>query len=123
VNRFGEWATFTNSSPERVKVFGYGVEVDSVIPNGQHVPLSGTSMASPFVANTAAKMFAVFPALTPAQAIRVIADSGDAIPAPFNGVIANQRAAIDGTRRLAAAPVQGNRPVLPAEQVHRPPTP
>jgi subtilisin family serine protease len=114
VNRFGEWATFTNSSPERVRVFGYGVEVDSVIPNGTHVPLSGTSMASPFVANTAAKMIAVNPHLAPADVIRLLAQTGDAIPAPFDGVIANQRAAIDAARHAPATPGATAAPATPA---------
>ena len=32
VDRFGNWATFTNSNPQQVRLFDFGVEVDSVIP-------------------------------------------------------------------------------------------
>ncbi|MFO0561557.1 MAG: S8 family serine peptidase [Polyangiales bacterium] len=99
VDRFGEWAVFTNSNPERVRVFDHGVEVDSVIPNGEHVPLSGTSMASPNVANLAAKMLSVNPRLTPAQVISFIYDTGAAIAAPFNGRIAHEERAIARARR------------------------
>jgi hypothetical protein len=99
VDRFGDWALFTNSNPERVRVFDHGVEVDSLIPNGERVPLSGTSMASPNVANLAAKMFAVNASLTPARVIQIIEESGDAIAAPFNGRIANETRAIDRARR------------------------
>ncbi len=99
VDRFGNWATFTNSNPERVRVFDHGVEVDSVIPNGEHVPLSGTSMASPNVANLATKMVSVDPSITPARVITIIEETGDPIAAPFNGRIANEEQAIARARR------------------------
>jgi subtilisin family serine protease len=99
VDRFGNWATFTNSNPEHVRLFDFGVEVDSVIPSGEHVPLSGTSMASPNAANLAAKMISVDPALTPARTIEIMLATGDAIAAPFNGVIANEGHALERVRR------------------------
>jgi hypothetical protein len=99
VDRFGNWATFTNSNPEHVRLFDFGVEVDSVIPSGERVPLSGTSMASPNAANLAAKMISVNPALTPAQVVELMLGTGDAIAAPFNGVIANETAALERVRR------------------------
>lgn len=99
VDRFGNWATFTNSSPDRVRLFDFGVEVDSVIPNGEHVPLSGTSMASPNAANLAAKILSVSPALAPPQVISLMLETGAAIPAPFGGVIADERAALTRARR------------------------
>jgi hypothetical protein len=98
VDRFGNWATFTNSSPERVRLFDFGVEVDSVIPSGEHVPLSGTSMASPNAGNLAAKMISVDPALTPARVIEIMLATGDAIAPPFNGVIANEGRALARVR-------------------------
>jgi len=99
VDRFGSWATFTNSSPEQVRLFDFGVEVDSVIPSGEHVPLSGTSMASPNAANLAAKLISVDPALTPARAIEVMLATGAPIAAPFNGVIAHEESALARVRR------------------------
>lgn len=99
VDRFGEWALFTNSNPERVRIFDHGVEVDSVIPTGEHMPLSGTSMASPNVANLAAKLFSVDSALTPARAIQIIVETGDPIAAPFSGRVANETRAIERVRR------------------------
>ena len=101
VDRWGNWATFTNSSPERVRIFDFGVEVPSLIPNGDTVPLSGTSMASPNVANLAGKILAVAPSLTPQQVIEAIVETGDAIDEPFNGRIANERRAIARARQLA----------------------
>ena len=98
VDRFGNWATFTNSNPQQVRLFDFGVEVDSLIPNGEHVPLSGTSMASPNAANLAAKMISVDPALTPPRVIELITATGEAIPAPFNGVIAHEANALARVR-------------------------
>ncbi len=89
VDRWGNWAPFTNSNPERVRVFDHGVEVDSVIPSGERVPLSGTSMASPGVACLAGKLFALDANLTPQRAITIIAETGDAIAASFTGRVAN----------------------------------
>jgi hypothetical protein len=99
VDRFGEWATFTNSNPERVRVFDHGVEVDSVIPSSEHVPLSGTSMASPNAANLATKMVALDPNLTPQRIIQIIVDTAQPIAAPFNGRIAHEERAIARVRR------------------------
>ncbi len=98
VDRFGNWATFTNSSPEHVRLFDFGVEVDSIIPSGEHLPLSGTSMASPNAANLAAKMISLDPALTPARTIEIMLGTGDAIAPPFNGVIANEAHALERVR-------------------------
>ncbi len=99
VDRHGGWATFTNSNPERVVIFDHGVAVDSLIPSGKRVPLSGTSMSSPNVANLAGKMFAVNPKLTATEARRLIVESGDPIAPPFNGSIANEEKAIALARK------------------------
>ncbi len=101
LDRWGEWATFTNSNPERVRVFDFGVEVPSLVPDGETVPLSGTSMASPNVANLAGKVLAVNPRLSPAQVIALVEETGDPIPAPFGGVIANEEKAVQGARRAS----------------------
>ena len=44
-----------------------GFEVDSPLPGGERARFSGTSMASPQVANLAAKLLALKPGLTPVQ--------------------------------------------------------
>ncbi|HJL15483.1 MAG TPA: S8 family serine peptidase [Sandaracinaceae bacterium LLY-WYZ-13_1] len=100
VDRYGDWATFTNSNPDRVTVFDWGVEVPSVIPNGETVPLSGTSMASPNVANLAAKMIAVNPALEPSEVISIIRETGEPIAEPFYGRIAHEERAVARARRM-----------------------
>lgn len=55
-----------------VVVHANGYEVPSFIPGGEKMKLSGTSMASPQVANLAAKLFAMKPELTVAQAKELI---------------------------------------------------
>lgn len=99
VDRYGDWATFTNSNAEQVRIFDFGVEVPSLIPDGTTVPLSGTSMASPNVANAAAKLYAVNASLTPAQAITILVETGRAIAEPFTGRIVDETAAIARARR------------------------
>jgi hypothetical protein len=61
-----------------VKVHANGFEVLSYVPGGEKFKLSGTSMASPQVANLAAKLFAMKPELTPVQAKTLIIQGADA---------------------------------------------
>ena len=55
-----------------VAVHANGFEVVSLAPGGEKMKLSGTSMASPQVANLAAKLFAMRPDLTVAQVKELI---------------------------------------------------
>ena len=55
-----------------VAVHANGFEVMSYVPGGEKMKFSGTSMASPQVANLAAKLFAMKPELTPVQARALI---------------------------------------------------
>jgi subtilisin family serine protease len=68
VNQAGDETSFTSYGPT-VLVDADGYNVESYVPGGRRVKLSGTSMASPNVANLAAKLFALDPSLTPAQVI------------------------------------------------------
>jgi subtilisin family serine protease len=79
VDRAGDEASFT-SYGKTVVVDANGYQVDSVIPGGDKLAESGTSMASPQVANLAAKMLAVNPKLTPPQLIAIIRDTADRTP-------------------------------------------
>ena len=76
VDRAGDEAPFTSYGPT-VKVHANGYQVESELPGGRRVALSGTSMASPQVANLAAKLLAVNPRLTPAQLIEAIVGTAD----------------------------------------------
>jgi subtilisin family serine protease len=76
VDRAGDEADFTSYGPT-VKVHANGYQVESYLPGGQRVALSGTSMAAPQVANLAGKMLAVNPKLTPPQVIQIIVSTAD----------------------------------------------
>lgn len=71
VDQAGEEASFT-SYGKNVLVHANGYQVASVIPGGGTLNDSGTSMASPNVANLAAKLLAIDPKLTPVETIRLI---------------------------------------------------
>jgi subtilisin family serine protease len=71
VDQAGDPASFTSYGPT-VLVDADGYQVPSTIPGGYVVPFSGTSMASPNVANLAAKLIAVDPKLTPEKTIELI---------------------------------------------------
>jgi hypothetical protein len=77
VDSAGEEAPFTSYGPT-VKVHADGYQVESYLPGGSKVALSGTSMASPEVANLAAKLLAVNPKLTPTDLVRIITSTADA---------------------------------------------
>jgi subtilisin family serine protease len=71
VNQAGDETSFT-SYGDTVVVDADGYNVESYVPGGARLKLSGTSMASPNVVNLAAKLFALNPSLTPAQVIDLI---------------------------------------------------
>jgi hypothetical protein len=71
VDQAGDETSFT-SYGKTVKVDADGYHVLSYVPGGTQVKLSGTSMASPNVANLAGKLIALDPKLTPAQTIALI---------------------------------------------------
>jgi hypothetical protein len=71
VDKAGDEASFTSYGPT-VAVHANGYQVESVIPGGEKLAESGTSMASPQVANLAAKILAVNPALKPADVIAIV---------------------------------------------------
>ncbi len=71
VNQAGEETSFT-SYGSTVVADANGYEVESFVPGGAKLRLSGTSMASPNVVNLAGKLFALDPSLTPAQVIDLI---------------------------------------------------
>lgn len=71
VNRSGDETNFT-SYGDVVVVDADGYNVESAVPGGTKMKLSGTSMASPQVVNLAAKLFALDPDLTPPEVIDLI---------------------------------------------------
>jgi hypothetical protein len=76
VDRAGDEAPFTSYGPT-VKVHANGYQVESFLPGGQRVALSGTSMAAPQVANLAAKLLVVNPKLKPPEVIDVVVKTAE----------------------------------------------
>jgi subtilisin family serine protease len=76
VDKAGDEAPFTSYGPT-VKVHANGYQVESFLPGGDRVALSGTSMSSPQVTNLAAKILAVNPKLTPPEVIAIIQQTAE----------------------------------------------
>ena len=95
VDKAGDEASFTSYGPT-VKVHANGYQVESVIPGGEKLAESGTSMASPQVVNLAAKILTVNPKLMPNQVIALIRDNADKTPD-------GRRTLINPKKTLAAA--------------------
>ncbi len=76
VDQAGDEASFTSYGPT-VALHANGYQVESVVPGGSRVAFSGTSMAAPQVTNLAAKLFAVKPSLTPAEAVAIMRRTAD----------------------------------------------
>jgi len=101
VDKAGDEASFTSYGPT-VVAHANGYQVDSVIPGGEKLAESGTSMASPQVANLAAKILAVDPALKPPQVIALIRDTAQRTPD-------GRRVLIDPAKAVAAAQAKSQR--------------
>ncbi|MEP7063155.1 MAG: S8 family serine peptidase [Betaproteobacteria bacterium] len=91
VDKAGDEASFTSYGPT-VLVDANGYQVESTIPGGETLAESGTSMASPQVANLAAKILAVAPKLTPSQVIALIRETADTTPDGRRHLINPQKA-------------------------------
>jgi len=76
VDKAGDEAPFTSYGPT-VVLHANGYQVESFVPGGKRVALSGTSMASPQVANLAAKLIAVKPSLKPAEIVEIMRKTAD----------------------------------------------
>ncbi len=79
VDQAGDETGFT-SYGDNVFIDADGRSVESVVPGGAHVRMTGTSMAAPGVTNLAAKLLAINPALTPPQLITLIRNGADTTP-------------------------------------------
>jgi subtilisin family serine protease len=71
VNQAGDETSFT-STGDTVLLHANGYNVESFVPGGARVRLSGTSMAAPNVVNLAAKLYALDPTLTPMRVVELI---------------------------------------------------
>lgn len=84
VDQAGDETSFT-SFGKNITAYADGFQVESPIPGGTRLKLSGTSMSSPEFTNLAAKLFALNPKLTPADVVQLIKDGLD--PNPKNAKI------------------------------------
>ena len=99
VDLAGDEASFTSYGPT-VVVHANGYQVDSFIPGGDRVALSGTSMATPHVANLAAKMLVVNPKLSPPKVIAIIRETAEK-------TADGRRILVNPSKAMAAAGKQG----------------
>jgi subtilisin family serine protease len=76
VDQAGEETGFT-SFGESVDIYANGFEVESYLPGGSTIKMSGTSMASPNVVNLAAKLLAIDSSLVPKQLTELIIGGAD----------------------------------------------
>jgi subtilisin family serine protease len=79
VDREGNLADFSNTGDE-VELYANGERVDARLPGGTPSFPSGTSMATPNVANAAAKIFALNSSLDGAELKRILLDTADRSP-------------------------------------------
>jgi subtilisin family serine protease len=101
VDKAGDEASFTSYGPT-VAVHANGYQVESVIPGGDKLAESGTSMASPQVANLAAKILAVNPKLKPEEVIRLIRGTADKT-ADGRRTLVNPKKAVQAAEAKSAA--------------------
>jgi subtilisin family serine protease len=95
-NQAGDATTFT-SYGKTVIIYADGFHVDSYIPGGRRVKFSGTSMASPAVANLAAKLFAIDPTLTP-ERVRALILDGSALSEDGRRKLMNEQRSVELAR-------------------------
>jgi type VII secretion-associated serine protease mycosin len=71
-----------SSSGSYVTLAAPGADILSTYPAGRYQSMSGTSMATPFVAASAALLRSVVPGLAPADVVRALVGSADDLEAP-----------------------------------------
>lgn len=91
------FTTFTSTGAS-VQLYANGYRIPSYVPGGRTIPFSGTSMASPQVANLAAKILALRPDLTPSQVIELVRAGADPIPDQPGRFIINPKKTIELAR-------------------------
>jgi len=79
LDQAGDPTSFT-SGGMNVRVYANGFQVESYVPGGETMKMSGTSMASPNVCNLAAKLITRKPELKPSEVVYIIEQGADAHP-------------------------------------------
>lgn len=101
VDKAGDEASFTSYGPT-VVVHANGYQVESVIPGGEKLAESGTSMAAPQVTNLAAKIVAVNPSLKPKDVINIIRTTAEKT-ADGRRTLINPKKAVDAAMKSVAS--------------------
>ncbi len=86
VDADGKATAFSNHG-SHVRLHADGFRVDSFVPGGERLRLSGTSMATPQVTNLAAKLFALDPSLTPDEVAALILGGAEQTGEGQNGIL------------------------------------
>ncbi len=79
VNSEGNETSFT-ATGSKVAVHANGYLVESYAPGGEKIFMSGTSMATPYVANLATKLLTLKPKLKVSQVVALVKDGADKSP-------------------------------------------
>jgi len=76
-NGLSKIASFSNFGTQMVDVAAPGVGIESTIPGNEYLVVSGTSQASPRVANVAGQILDMNPELTPGQVKQILMETSD----------------------------------------------
>jgi hypothetical protein len=88
-----KFTSFTTTG-KNVRLYANGYRVESFIPGGQLVKLSGTSMAAPQVSNLAAKILALKPELKPAEVVALMSTYAEPVPGEPGRFVINPKKTI-----------------------------
>jgi subtilisin family serine protease len=107
VDSEGKKTSFTTEG-KGVKLYANGFEVESYVPGGERVRFSGTSMASPNVANLAAKILAIKPNLSPVEVITLIEKGATPLPEDPNLLLINPKKTLEliGVKISQTSPIK-----------------
>ncbi len=94
VDSEGKKTSFTTQG-KTVRFYANGFEVESYVPDGDKIKFSGTSMASPNVANLASKILALKPELKPSEVIQWIEKGSDTLPEDPNLKLINPKKTLE----------------------------
>ena len=102
VDQKDAFTSFT-STGKGVTLYANGYRIESVVPGGQKIKFSGTSMAAPQTSNLAAKILALRPELKPAEVVKLISEHADPVPGQAGRFVINPKRTIEAVRGKAAA--------------------
>jgi cell wall-associated protease len=100
-NGYAAIASFSNFGTKMVDVAAPGVGIFSAVPGGEHLYLSGTSQAAPFVAKIAGQILDVNPKLKPAEVRQILMGTSDLKPFLLDKVASG--GIVNGSRAYQAA--------------------